>query len=60
MVRDPGYCLRRPTGQACVRLGGRMFYLGEYNSDESRAMYATPSLKRSTYRNNVESSVGCG
>ena len=40
MSREPGYCLHRPTGQAYVRLNGRMFYLGPYDSDESRAKYA--------------------
>ena len=40
MSREPGYCLHRPTGQAYVRLNGRMFYLGLYDSDESRAKYA--------------------
>ena len=40
MAKEPGYCLHKPSGQAIVRLGGRMFYLGPFGSDESRQEYA--------------------
>ncbi len=39
----PGYRLHKPSGQACVRVpgsGGRLLYLGPYNSPESRTRYA--------------------
>lgn len=39
MPREPGYRLHKPTGQAYVYLGGRMFYLGKYSSKESREKY---------------------
>jgi integrase len=41
MVREPGYCLHKPTGQAYVNLGGKVFYLGTYGTPESRQRYAT-------------------
>lgn len=28
VAREPGYCLHKPTGQAYVRLGGKVIYLG--------------------------------
>lgn len=37
--REPGYCLHKPTGQAYVNLGGKVHYLGEYNSDLSIERY---------------------
>ncbi|HEX6987210.1 MAG TPA: tyrosine-type recombinase/integrase [Planctomycetaceae bacterium] len=37
--RLPRYCLHKPTGQAFVRLDGRMHYLGRYDSPESKARY---------------------
>lgn len=40
MPREPGYCHHRPTDQAYVRLGGKIFYLGRYGSDDSRQRYA--------------------
>jgi hypothetical protein len=40
MAREPGYRLHKPTGQAYVRLGGKMFYLGSHGSEESRQKYA--------------------
>ena len=39
MAREPGYCLHRPTGQAYVNLGGKVIYLGEHGTDESRERY---------------------
>jgi hypothetical protein len=36
----PKYRLHKPTNQAIVVLGGRMFYLGRYGSIESRSEYA--------------------
>lgn len=36
----PGYCLHKPTGQAYVRIGGRMHYLGAHGSPESKAAYS--------------------
>ena len=35
----PGYLLHKPTGQARVRINGRDFYLGKYDSPESRQKY---------------------
>ena len=37
--RQPAYCHHKPTGQAYVRLNGRMIYLGGYDSPQSRAEY---------------------
>lgn len=39
VAREPGYCLHKPTGQAYVRLGGKVFYLGEYGTDLSKQRY---------------------
>ena len=36
----PSYCLHKPTGQAYTRVLGRMLYLGEYDSKESRTKWA--------------------
>lgn len=38
--REPGYCYHRPSGQAYVNLGGKVIYLGTYDSPESRERYA--------------------
>jgi integrase len=38
-LRTPTYCRHQPTGQAYVRLGGRMLYLGPWDSPESKAKY---------------------
>jgi hypothetical protein len=38
-VRTPSYRLHKPSGQAVVTLNGRDFYLGEWNSSQSRAEY---------------------
>jgi integrase len=38
-VRIPSYRLHKPSGQAIVTIGGRMFYLGRYGSVESRSEY---------------------
>ena len=35
----PSYRLHKPTGQAICSLRGKMFYLGQYKSKESRAKY---------------------
>ena len=35
----PSYRLHKPTGQAICVLQGKMFYLGQYKSKESRAKY---------------------
>lgn len=40
MPREPGYCHHKPTGQAYIRINGRITYLGKYNSPESRERYA--------------------
>jgi integrase len=37
--RTPSYCLHKATGQAVVRIDGRDYYLGKYDSPESRAEY---------------------
>lgn len=39
-VRPPQYCLHKGSGQAYTRINGRMIYLGEHNSAESRSKYA--------------------
>ena len=41
MAKEPGYRLHKPSGQAIVRLGGRMFYLGPFGSEKSKTKYAT-------------------
>ncbi len=38
-LRTPTYCFHRPTGQSYVRLGGKVIYLGRYDTPESRAKY---------------------
>ncbi len=40
MAKEPGYRLHKSSGQAIVRLGGKMFYLGPYDSPKSREEYA--------------------
>lgn len=37
--RTPKYCHHKASGQAVVRIDGRDFYLGTYDSPESRAEY---------------------
>lgn len=37
--RIPQYTFHKPTGQARVRLNGRSYYLGQWNSPESRERY---------------------
>ncbi len=37
--RTPGYLLHKPTGQARVRINGKDFYLGAYDSPASRDLY---------------------
>ena len=39
MAKEPGYCLHKSTGQAIVRFGGKMHYLGAHGSDESKEKY---------------------
>jgi hypothetical protein len=36
----PTYCLHKPTGQAYMRLAGKVIYLGKYGSVESKQKYA--------------------
>lgn len=38
-LRFPRYCLHKATGQAYVRLDGRMHYLGVFASPESKSRY---------------------
>jgi integrase len=38
-LKRPSYLLHKPTGQARCRIGGKDFYLGEFNSPESKARY---------------------
>jgi len=38
-LRTPSYRHHKPTDQGVVTLNGRDFYLGRYNSPESRAEY---------------------
>lgn len=40
MAREPGYCLHKPSGRAYVNLGGKVFYLGDYGSEDSHEKYA--------------------
>lgn len=37
--RKPKYCLHKATGQAVLRVGGKVRYLGPYDSPQSRAAY---------------------
>jgi hypothetical protein len=39
MAREPGYCRHKPTGQAYVKLGGKVVYLGKHGTDESKVQY---------------------
>ena len=39
IVRIPKYCLHAPTGQAYVRVRGRMVYLGKHGTPASREAY---------------------
>lgn len=41
MPRQPkyAYCLHRPTGQAYVRIAGRIRYLGKYGTNDSRVRH---------------------
>jgi integrase len=39
--RIPSYCLHRATGQAYLKLAGRVTYLGLYGSEASRQAYAS-------------------
>ncbi len=41
MAREPGYRFHKPSGQAIVTLGGKMFYLGPFGSEDSKTKYAT-------------------
>ncbi len=38
-LRLPRYCLHKATGQAYVRLDGRMHYLGVFDSSDSKSRY---------------------
>ena len=38
-ARVPKYCLHKPSGQAYVRIRGRVVYLGVYDSPESKQEY---------------------
>ncbi len=40
MAREPGCCLHKSSGQAIVRLNGRMCFLGEFGSEKSKTEYA--------------------
>ena len=40
MAREPGYCLHKPTGQAYVNLGGKVVYLGQHGTDDSKERYS--------------------
>jgi hypothetical protein len=37
--KNPSYRLHKPSGQAIVTLNGRDFYLGQWNSAESRTEF---------------------
>ena len=39
-VHVPKYCLHKPSGRAYVRIGGKVVYLGVYDSPESKKAYA--------------------
>ncbi len=39
MKRIPKYSLHKATGQALVRINGKVIYLGEHGSEESKAKY---------------------
>ncbi len=57
IVRIPKYCLHAPTGQAYVRIRGRMIYLGKDGIPASREAYgrtvaemaASPSIATIRY-----------
>ena len=35
----PKYCLHKPSGRAYVRIRGKVVYVGQYGTDESKAEY---------------------
>ena len=37
LTRPPKYCHHKSSGQAIVKFGGRIHYLGEFVSPESKA-----------------------
>ena len=39
MVKEPGFCLHKRTGQAYVRFGGKPFCLGEFSSGVKKERY---------------------
>ena len=39
MAKEPGCCLHKRTGQACVRFGGKPFCLGEFSSGVKKERY---------------------
>ena len=38
-LRIPKYCKHKATGQAVVRLNGKDYYLGRFDTKESRSYY---------------------
>jgi len=44
--RDPAYCLHKASGQAYVKLGGKIVYLGPHDSPESKERYHRALLSR--------------
>jgi integrase len=51
MPREPGYCHHKPSNQAYVRLGGKVFYLGVYGTEKSRQDYARLKAEWLTSKN---------
>lgn len=58
--RVPKYCLHAPSGQAFVRIKGRMIYLGVHGSSESQQAYARLIAQLATSKNDpVTESLTC-
>jgi len=45
-LHDPAYCFHKTSGQAYVKLDGRVIYLGKHDSPESRERYYRLLLER--------------
>ncbi len=61
MAKEPGYCLHKSTGQAIVRFGGKMHYLGAYGTAESKERYnrlKAESMESKSWRASSDVSTG--
>lgn len=52
--KPPTMTLHKPSGQARVRIGGKDFYLGKWNSPEAKQAYARVCAEWAAGRQNIE------